>query len=99
MISKYVMGDGLQSNQFSTGAVMKSRKGALFFGGIKGINWFFPEKIQRNKLMPNIVLTNVEIQGALPSEKDRYPSIYDDAITLPHRSEERRVGKECRCRW
>ena len=84
MISKYVMGDGLQSNQFSTGAVMKSRKGALFFGGIKGINWFFPEKIQRNKLMPNIVLTNVEIQGALPSENDRYPSIYDDAITLPH---------------
>jgi signal transduction histidine kinase/ligand-binding sensor domain-containing protein len=32
--------DGLQSNEFNTGAFYKGRSGTIYFGGIKGFNWF-----------------------------------------------------------
>lgn len=32
--------DGLQSNEFNTGAFYKSASGNFYFGGIKGFNWF-----------------------------------------------------------
>ena len=46
-----------------------------------------------------ITLTNVEIQKILPH---RYPFLLVDKIVdfeEGKRSEERRVGKECRSRW
>ncbi len=49
--------DGLQSNEFNTGAYFRSNRGELFFGGIKGINHFFPKNIKDNRVIPNIVIT------------------------------------------
>ena len=34
--------DGLQSNEFNRNAYFHSRKGEMFFGGINGLNAFFP---------------------------------------------------------
>jgi len=50
--------DGLQSNEFNVGANFKEESGELFFGGIKGINSFFPSHIQINNLPPQIVITD-----------------------------------------
>lgn len=54
----YTVSDGLQSNEFNTGAFYKSHTGELYFGGINGFNWFFPGKIELNKHLPRVVLTN-----------------------------------------
>ncbi|WP_218127137.1 two-component regulator propeller domain-containing protein [Catalinimonas alkaloidigena] len=53
----YDVADGLQSNEFNTGACFQNAKGQLFFGGIKGLNIFDPSKIQRNMYIPPVVLT------------------------------------------
>ena len=42
----YDVQDGLQSNEFNAGAYLKSKRGALFFGGINGITAFFPDEIR-----------------------------------------------------
>lgn len=53
--------DGLQSNEFNTGAYFKSKSGELFFGGIGGLNYFYPNKIVDNPNEPPVVLTGLKI--------------------------------------
>jgi len=49
--------DGLQSKEFSGGAFAESPDGAMFFGGINGLNYFFPDSIQDNLFVPPTVIT------------------------------------------
>ncbi|MBI5470727.1 MAG: hypothetical protein HY961_00135 [Ignavibacteriae bacterium] len=50
--------DGLQSNEFNTGAFFQSTSGEMFFGGINGLNTFFPDSVEDNPHLPNVVLTD-----------------------------------------
>lgn len=53
--------DGLQSNEFNTGAYFKNAAGELFFGGINGLNFFHPDSIKSNTEVPPIVITDLKI--------------------------------------
>jgi len=57
----YDLLDGLQSNQFMTGAFCLSNNGEMFFGGVKGINVFYPESIRDNLHIPDVYLTDFKI--------------------------------------
>jgi signal transduction histidine kinase/ligand-binding sensor domain-containing protein/DNA-binding response OmpR family regulator len=57
----YDINDGLQSNEFNTGAYYRSKSGELFFGGIKGFNYFFPSNISENMNTPNVALTKIKV--------------------------------------
>ncbi len=51
--------DGLQSNEFNGGAFLKSKRtGELFFGGIHGFNYFYPNKIINNPYVPPVIITS-----------------------------------------
>ncbi|MBK7631828.1 MAG: response regulator [Ignavibacteriales bacterium] len=67
----YNVNDGLQSNEFNTGAYFRSKKGELFFGGIKGLNYFYPEQIKDNHYVPNVVLTNFKLEDQYVSHKSK----------------------------
>jgi len=54
--------DGLQSNEFNTGAYFRSSSGELFFGGIAGLNYFYPDQVKDNPNLPEIVLTGFKIE-------------------------------------
>lgn len=56
----YDESDGLQNNEFNTQAFFKSKKGELFFGGIDGVNAFYPKNIKRNTCVPKMYLTQVK---------------------------------------
>ncbi len=71
----YDVRDGLQSNEFNTGAFFRSKRGEMFFGGINGLNYFFPDQIKDNPYKPDIVLTNVKIN-------DQYISVKSDNSLL-----------------
>ena len=61
-IRNYTSQDGLQSNEFSDGAVFKSRyQNKLFFGGNNGLNAFNPDSIYPEKTLPKTVLTELQI--------------------------------------
>lgn len=53
--------DGLQSDEFNTGAYGKSKNGTVFFGGINGLNWFFADKISGNKYQPKVAITGLKV--------------------------------------
>jgi signal transduction histidine kinase/ligand-binding sensor domain-containing protein/DNA-binding response OmpR family regulator len=59
----YDVHDGLQSNEFNTGAYFRSSSGELFFGGISGLNYFYPERVNDNLNPPEIAITGFEIDG------------------------------------
>ncbi|MBI3194302.1 MAG: hypothetical protein HYZ34_07545 [Ignavibacteriae bacterium] len=58
MFRNYTIEDGLQGNEFNTGSYFKSKRGELFFGGINGLNAFFPESVHVSSFLPPVVLTN-----------------------------------------
>lgn len=61
IFTQYDLHDGLQSREFSGGAYFKSKKGEIFFGGINGFNYFYPDSIKDNLFVPPIVISNVKI--------------------------------------
>jgi two-component system sensor histidine kinase ChiS len=57
----YDSGDGLQSNEFNQNAYYQSPKGEMFFGGINGLNAFYPDEIVDNTYDPPIVITDFKL--------------------------------------
>ena len=57
----YTISDGLQGNQFSTNAFLKTTTGALFFGGVNGFNLFHPDELIMNEAPPSVVMRNFHL--------------------------------------
>lgn len=53
--------DGLQSNEFNRAAYYQCRHGEMFFGGINGLNMFFPTAIKDNSHLPPVVITDFKL--------------------------------------
>ena len=53
--------DGLQGNRFLMHSVHQNDVGELFFGGTNGFNVFSPNKLEDNKKVPDIILTEFRI--------------------------------------
>lgn len=55
--------DGLQANEFNGGAAYKNDKDEFFFGGINGLNTFYPYQLNKKKYTPNVEFDDFEING------------------------------------
>lgn len=53
--------DGLQTNEFNTGAYYKDSYGILYFGGLEGLNWFNPNQLSYNSDKPKTVITGFDV--------------------------------------
>lgn len=76
--------DGLQSNVFTQNACYKAQDGRLFFGGINGLNYFYPDSIPENKHVPNVVITDYKLieQNIPESDLDKYWEMFKTQATL-----------------
>ena len=59
--TQFDLSDGLQSLEFSGGAYLKGRDGTFYFGGINGVNYFNPGRIQFNDFVPPVVISRVRV--------------------------------------
>ncbi len=73
---------GLQSNEFNTAAYYKDDNGEMFFGGIKGFTYFYPDKIFKNSFTPQVIITNFK-KFNQPAKFDKSIS-FIDKIVLPY---------------
>ncbi|MBC5995526.1 histidine kinase [Romboutsia ilealis] len=55
--------DGIQSNEFNGNAYFKANDGKFYFGGINGLNAFFPEKIDVSEFTPNVIFDEFKVEG------------------------------------
>jgi ligand-binding sensor domain-containing protein/signal transduction histidine kinase/CheY-like chemotaxis protein/AraC-like DNA-binding protein len=57
----YYETDGLLSNQFYWSSAFKNRNGRMYFGGMNGLNCFYPQDISDNYHKPGVVITDFKI--------------------------------------
>lgn len=57
--------DGVQGNEFNTGAYFQNRNGEMYFGGMNGFNVFYPSEITLNRIAPRMVFTGLRILNDL----------------------------------
>jgi signal transduction histidine kinase/ligand-binding sensor domain-containing protein len=63
-IKTFSIGDGLQSNEYNTYSYYKTKKGEFLFGGVNGVNSFFPVDFKSNSYSPQLVLTKLLINDS-----------------------------------
>jgi len=60
-ITHFTETDGLQSNEFNTGAYLKTLNGKLIFGGVGGFNIIDPAEIRVQKEPPPVYLSRINL--------------------------------------
>jgi signal transduction histidine kinase/ligand-binding sensor domain-containing protein/DNA-binding response OmpR family regulator len=79
----YDVSDGLQSNEFNRAGYGMSRSGELFFGGINGLNAFFPGEIKDNPYAPPVVFTDFKLFYKSISWRDKNSPLTQAIATTP----------------
>lgn len=59
--ANFDVGDGLQDNEFNSGAYLLANDGRMLFGGAKGITMFKPEEIISDQLIAPVVMTDFRL--------------------------------------
>ncbi len=91
-MSRYYEYDGLQGNEFGIGAIFKSRRGQLYFGGTKGMTSFFPRAASRELhdvppvLFTRLTVANKEVEYVAGSESNILDKdiMEAESIVLPY---------------
>ncbi len=58
-ISNFSKPDGLQDDEFNYGAIAKTADGELYFGGINGLNAFYPNELNTNQDKSKLIVTKI----------------------------------------
>ncbi len=69
---------GLQDNEFNTSAFCKADNGELLFGGINGLNLFFPDELRSDTTLPPVYLVGIEINH----QKRNLPALAEQLAEL-----------------
>ncbi|MGO4816899.1 hybrid sensor histidine kinase/response regulator transcription factor [Flavobacterium sp. W22_SRS_FP1] len=60
----YTKNEGLQNNEFADGAFYQDPKSDyIFMGGIKGFNYFLPQKIKESEVIPDLLIDKISGQN------------------------------------
>lgn len=78
----YNKSDGLQSNEFNTGAYHIDDDGIIYFGGINGVNIINPKNIFINKKKPKVLIHEILVDDLIWPSDTSYHFI--SSINLSH---------------
>lgn len=77
----FTAADGLQDNEFNTGSYLKTRNGALIFGGVNGLTAFHPDSLKFNAVVPQTHIVGMSVNN------EAYPFTGQASIDLSHRQD------------
>lgn len=69
--SNYGLAEGAQALEFNTHSFFQSSSGTIYFGGVKGFNYFNPLKIKKNNFEPPVEILKISVDG-YPVSLDRF---------------------------
>ncbi len=72
----FTRNDGLQSSEFNTHTVVKTRDGRIIFGGVNGLTLVNPAMLQKNTTIPPVQIT------AIRTDSSYNPFAFDEQNTL-----------------
>jgi len=81
-IINYDKRDGLQENEFNSGAFFQTSGGLFLFGGNNGFNIFSPDSIRKSMKVPRVVFTGLRISNheVQPGEKINGHIVLNESI-------------------
>lgn len=62
-IHTYTVDDGLQDHMFNRNSCFKGADGKLIFGGFRGLNSFYPDKIVQDTAYSPVVITDIKVHN------------------------------------
>lgn len=80
----YDKGDGLQGLEFNNGASFVSKDGEMFFGGVEGLNSFYPDSIYNNNMAPVIDFNYFSVLSTQNDKSRRRTLQENDTISLKY---------------
>ena len=60
-VKVYSKMDGVQADEFNTHAYLQTADGGIFFGGINGLNFFYPEKVTLSTKEAPVYISQIKI--------------------------------------
>ena len=83
--------DGLQSDEFNMSAYLRASSGELWFGGINGLNAFYPDSLKDDRFVPPVAVTGFELfNEPVPIGDDallQMPIEFTDDIALSYQDD------------
>ncbi|MEM6397610.1 MAG: ATP-binding protein [Bacteroidota bacterium] len=79
-IRQYTEEDGLQSNEFNTYAYAQSPDGAMYFGGINGLNSFYPEDLISKEVSSKATIVSLSINDEIILPVDSQQILSEDIV-------------------
>jgi signal transduction histidine kinase len=64
-VKRFSSGDGLQSNEYNTYSFFKTAKDEILFGGVNGLNSFYPIDLKNNSYTPQLILTRLQLNDTI----------------------------------
>lgn len=61
IVKTYFITDGLQDNMFLSRSAFKDDDGMLYFGGSKGLNYFYPTDLNKKTSHPNLQINTIKV--------------------------------------
>jgi PAS domain S-box-containing protein len=74
----FTRADGLQSNEFNSGARLRARDGRMFLGGLNGVTVFSPGAIVESAFAPPVVLTGFQAFNRPITGRHRAPFLTEE---------------------
>ncbi|MBE7174392.1 MAG: response regulator [Williamsia sp.] len=72
-ISNYNYHNGVQYNNFMHGSGLRLTDGTLFFGGLEGFNYFNPDHLRKNTIIPPVLLTDLKVSNQSVAASEEGP--------------------------
>ncbi len=82
--SNFGLSDGLQNYEYNLGASFKADDGEMFFGGISGLNAFYPDSISQKQIVPPIAITSLEL--ITNKERKNIRVLGNDIVEIPYQN-------------
>ena len=81
-IRNYFQADGFLNNQYYWSASFKNKEGKLYFGGMNGLDAFFPEWIQQDVNGSEVTITSIQLlnEPVKPGEEYNGVEVLDKSI-------------------
>ncbi|WP_299782632.1 two-component regulator propeller domain-containing protein [uncultured Formosa sp.] len=58
---RYTKADGFFSDYYTQRSAFKDKSGMLYFGGLNGVDGFYPNNISKTKIHPQLLINSIEI--------------------------------------
>ncbi|HRD58845.1 MAG TPA: histidine kinase [Ferruginibacter sp.] len=74
--------DGLQENEFNTNTSFQTKEGEIYFGGINGVNSFFPSAIPTYTSGASVIITDIKVNNSIYTANTAFQNL--QKIELPY---------------